>query len=392
MEYEIIAQTETARTYRVRVPARDVDELSRRGVGEQARAMLVNGAVEEILRREDFTPVAAPEASVPEPAAGQDLTFTLRFETLSPNIVLPDDPSALTVPVPGPERAYEAALALLLRMRRSRARFTEVPERRLPKDGDVLVLDIDAFLNGAPLPALRREGFKMKLADPARDGELETLARSLHPGESGETDSPCPPDHPDPALRGKRARLKARLVRILKEDLPEADDALAKDFGFNSFADLWRAVLARASGETFQTMRREGQIRLLDSLLAGQNFATPAAVLELFRREHAGEPTRQGLDASPDEIAREAKAHCFLLAFARKFGVVVDQETLDRELDEIARQTGESREAAAARLRGTGGMEALMQRLEANAALAALYDRARKIVVDGQGVPVPPPR
>ena len=388
MEYEIIAQTETARTYRVRIPARDVDELSRRGVGEQARAMLVNGAVEEILRREDFTPVAAPEVSVPEPAAGQDLTFTLRFETLSPNIVLPDDPSALTVPVPGPERAYEAALALLLRMRRSRARFTEVTERRLPRDGDVLVLDIDAFLNGAPLPALRREGFKMKLADPAKDGELETLARSLHPGESGETDSPCPPDHPDPALRGKRARLKARLVSILNEDLPEADDALAKDFGFNSFADLWRAVLARASGETFQTMRREGQIRLLDSLLAGQNFETPAAVLELFRREHVG----NSMPTDADEIAREAKAHCFLLAFARKFGVVVDQETLDKELDEIARQTGESRESAAARLRETGAMEALMQRLEANAALAALYDRAQKIVVDGQGVPVPPPR
>lgn len=403
MDYEIIDRHETVLTVRVRIPAADLESLSReaeerrgeRGGRETARAMLINGAIEEILRREAVAPVAAPEVAVPEPAAGQDLLCTLRFETLSPRIVLPEDPSALTVPVPAPERAYAEALSLLLRMRRSRARFTEVRKRRLPRDGDVLELDIDAFLDGAPLPALGRQGFKMKLAPPADKpdaagpgDELETLARSLYPGEHGETTSPCPPDHPDPTCRGRRVRLRVRLRRILIEDLPEADDAFAKGFGFRSFADLWRTVLSRASGETFQAMRGEGQIRLLDSLLEGQDFETPAAVLTSFREECARESPGLG----QDEIARRAKAHCFLLAFARKFGIGVDQDTLNRELDEIARQSGGPREHVAARLRETGGMERLMQRLEANAALSALYDRAKKTVVDAAGVPVPPPQ
>lgn len=316
MQYSLEERRPASLAFRVSIPAKDVTAMlasaGRKAPGhaaEAARSMLVNGAIEHILAKEDFIPLFRPAVEMPELAEGRDLEFRLAFDAVPAGLALPEDLSALSVDVPAPELAYAEAVRQMERLKQGRPGMT--------------------------------------------------------------------------------------------------DEEVASSLGFSSHDDLWKAVFTKVTTRCFQRFRAEGQSRLLDSLLEGQSFDVPERLTAFFLEELVQDAEqaslasrRKGLsDAERDSLRREgqaaaldnARAHCLLLALARRQGVSLAEKDVDDALKGMAAQASVSVEEMRARLEAGPGMELLRQRLEANKALAFLYDKASKRVVDASGKPVEAP-
>lgn len=198
-----------------------------------------------------------------------------------------------------------------------------------------------------------------------------------------------------------------RFVEKLKQRHGQTDEEkLAAALGFKKFDDLWKAVFEKVTSLCFQRFRAEAQSRLLASLMQGQRFEVPERLVSFFLEEllqetlwqmkkEGKEPAAEEMETlkmQGRELAEEnARAHCFLLALARREGIALTQKDLDEAMEKMAAQSSVPLKKMKEQLEAGQGMELLRQRLETNKALALLYDKAQKIVVDAEGRPVEAP-
>ena len=212
-------------------------------------------------------------------------------------------------------------------------------------------------------------------------------------------------DVPAPELA--YAEAVRQLEKIKKARPGKTDEEVASSLGFASHDDLWKAVFTPVTTLCFQRFRAEGQSRLLDSLLEGRDFAVSEKLTAFFLEEYVQEAEqaslasrRRSLDPEERERLRRegredaqanARAHCLLLALARRWGIAIAQKDVDDALKNMAAHASVPVEQMKARLENGPGMELLRQRLEANKALAFLYDKASKRVVDSAGNAVEAP-
>jgi len=250
---------------------------------------------------------------------------------------------------------------------------------------------------------LSRPAVEMPALDACRDFEFR-LAFDIVPQDLSlpEDLSLLTVDVPAPELTYAEA---VRQLEKLKQSRPGmTDEEIASSLGFASHDDLWKAVFTKVTARCFQRFRAEGQIRLLDSLLEGQAFEVSEKLTAFFVEEYVQDAEQASLATRRSSLTREereafqsegmkdalknARAHCLLLALARKQGISITQKEVDDVLSAMAVQSSMTPEQVRARLDEGTGMELLRQRLEANKALALLYDNARKRVVDASGRPV----
>lgn len=212
-------------------------------------------------------------------------------------------------------------------------------------------------------------------------------------------------DVPAPELA--YAEAVRQLEKIKKARPGKTDEEVAASLGFASHDDLWKAVFTKVTTLCFQRFRAEGQSRLLDSLLAGREFVVPERLTAFFLEEYVQDAEqaslasrRRSLDPEEREGLRRdgmedaltnARAHCLLLALARRWGISIAQKDVDDALKSMAAHASVTVDQMKARLENGPGMELLRQRLEANKALAFLYDKASKRVVDSAGNTVEAP-
>ena len=364
--------------------------------------------IQEVLRQESILPLSPVRLLPAEERKMPDESFCFEAETL-PDIALPEDLSTirLTVeePLPDPREFRHAVMEL----RRSRAVLHIVEERRQPRDGDVLCLNITAFSNGREVPGMGREGFTMLLRPIPDMSEVESAARSLFAGESRTITTRCPEDHPDSALRGKPVEILVELVSINREDLPELDEALAKDMGFSSLDKLKHALFERIMGEKIRNIQSRAQKRLLDTLLEGQNFPLPDTLL-IMNREDCLQEARSGLrrqgknnqeitvalesmkDDITDQATYRARVQTLLLSLASREHMEISQEEADRQILKIAELSHQEYEKLHDAVWKSRLIHDLQLRLLSAKALQFLYKKVEKVVVDSEGRPVPAPQ
>lgn len=316
MEYCIARSAPTALGFHATFSAGEVDSMldsARRKMPSSkaesaARSMLANGAIEHILKAEDFIPLFRPSAELSPLREHGSFELDLTFDIVPQNIVLPDDLTQQKVEVPAPELAYAEAVRFMERLKKKHGQSDE-----------------------------------------------ETLAASL---------------------------------------------------GYKSFEDLWKDVFEKVAAACFQRFRAEGQSRLLSKLMGGQDIEVSERLVAFFLEEALQqaewEHARRGKTMSAGEkdalkkeshalAVENAQAHCFLLALARREGLALSEKDLDSALENMGKESSLSQKEMRRQLEAGQGMELLRQRLEANKALALLYDKAQKIVVDAEGRPVQAP-
>lgn len=219
--------------------------LVERMVGrERARQEALGGLVARAYRaavdEQRLVPVDQPQIDVQSFEDGQPLRFQATV-SVRPEVAL-GDYRAIRVPrevAPvGPEDVERALEDL------RQARGTWVPVEDAPAaEGDLVILRTTGTMDdGRPVDERRAEG--VVGAGHLRP-EVDQAVRGLRPGQAVETDVRLPATEPDRALAGRTAHVRVEVLEVKRKELPQLDDAFAREVGDGRTLEALRAELDR---------------------------------------------------------------------------------------------------------------------------------------------------
>ena len=382
-----------------KAPASVIEKRFAGEVISRATETLVERRVADILKEEDLKPMSRLDFEGQQITRGKDLAFSFTFETLPDDVKLPEDLSALTVEMGSSEATEEEVAAFTQRLLKSTATLEEVKEARLPENGDIVTIDVDGDVDGKSVPGMKVENYSIQLAEPQEGkelSELDKIIRGLHAGEEGTGTMVCPEDHIDETLRGKTVDLRVKLNRISREILPELDEDYAKKLGFPDLDALKKMIADQANRNKAASVRSEAEAKLMDSVLEGQDFPLPEAVVKSQQEEYENEIRdylgQQGLDkAAIDESLKNMAEECrkqgesrarvvvFLTALARREKLEVTIPEVDMQIMQMARQYNQDFHKLRETLFQNGAVNAIQDRMLNNKAMNLMFDKAQKI-------------
>jgi trigger factor len=420
MKTEFTDVSETQKTLSIEIPSDVVDaEINRiaRGYSKQARLPgfrpgkvpqslikkrfkdqifhdvlhdLVPRAVDEALQERGIEPVDTPSIKDVTIEEGRPLTFTAAVETV-PSFD-PGDLTALTLRPPSTKVEADAVDKVLDRLRERAGKYEPV-EGRPVTDGDAVVLDLDR--TGPDGQPDHHEGVNVQLGAPGNPPGFDENLMGMNPGESKTFTIQFSESYPAPELANTAQTYAVTIKDIRRRVLPDLDDEFAKDVGgFESLAALRERVLADLQAEAADHAKHEIRSQLLTQLSARVTFEVPASLVEremdrrleeLARQLKAEnvDPRNAGIDwgefrEAQREPARGAVASALALdEIARREGITVAGEDVDKEIERFAMRAGRTPAALRAQLEKEGGIPRLYSGLRREKAVDLAMSRAK---------------
>lgn len=202
---------------------------------------------------------------------------------LKPEVDLGDYRS-VRVDYTAPKITDEAVTESMEQWRETRA-VTE-PVERPAELGDVLVLDVNAFINTGENPSdflLADKDVALKLEAEA-DWPMPGFAPQvvgMKAGESKKFDLAFPEGYANESLRGQLAHLEVACKEVKSRTLPEWSDELAKEFGdYESLEDMRAKVREGLVRQATREQDRDYSTLAMDKLLEQTTIKYPPAILE----------------------------------------------------------------------------------------------------------------
>ena len=352
---------------------------------------LIPRAVGDVLRERGVEPVDTPDVRDVTIEAGQPLTFTASFDTVP--AFEPGDYSTIALRRPSSRVEDEAVADALERLRQRAARFEPVEGRGL-EHGDTALVDLDRREGGRVRPPDVHKGVSVELGSTANPPGFDQELVGLEPGASKTFTIHFPADYPAAELAGTDMTYTVTVHGIKKRVAPALDDEFAKDLGeFDSLEALRARVREDLEHEARHGAERELRADLMKQLAARVPFDVPASLVEreIDRRiedfarrlmEQQVDPREAGIDwnafrDSQREPAREAVGGALALdEVARREGLEVSEEEVEREVARYGERTGRTAAAVRARLEKEGGLSRISSGLRREKSIDFLMARA----------------
>lgn len=340
-----------------RVPQKILEKRYGKSVEQDVQQSLLHETFEALIEEHDLDVLGEPSfEKEPTFAMGEDPAFTYEATVLvRPEFELPDL-KELRVERP-PIAVDEAELERQLEgMRRIRASSEPKGDDAVCERGDALVAKIEYLVDGAVQRTI--ESATVWTGDE-RFGpiELEDLGGKLEGAKVGDkVDVPCtfPPDLGMP--EGEQA-LRLEVGALRTYDVPELDEAFAKDLGFDSLEDMRDAVRSQLLKREENRAEAIANERILDAVLEKLDFPLPDDLIDrqlddlalramIMARQsgkgddEAKEAGGQVRSANRDEVVRRLKAQFVLDKIARDRKIFATEDDMAAALQEMAQQQG----------------------------------------------------
>ena len=352
---------------------------------------LIPRAVDEALQERGIEPVDTPNIRDVALEEGQPLKFTAAIETVPPFDV--GDLSTIAATRHSTEVTDETVEKTLQNLRQRGAKFEPV-ENRGVEDGDTVVLDIERknAEGGAPD---RHQDVSLELGSPANPPGFDAQLLGLNTGETKTFTIHFPEDYTVKEMANTDVEYTVTVKDIRRKVLPELDDEFAKDLGaFESLAALRDRVRDDLRQESEEHARQHLRTDVLKQLSDRVTFDLPPSLVEreMDRRleEFASrlmqqnvDPRQAGIDwaqfrESQREPARASVASALALdEIARREGLTVSAEDVDKEIERFAVSAGRTPAALRAQLEKEGSVARLATGLRREKAVDLVLSRAR---------------
>lgn len=226
------------------------------------------------------TPVAPPEVdlgSLPESEDGE-LTFTATV-TVRPEATLPDL-ATIEVARAAAEVPDDQLDRQIQRMRETFATLAPVPDGRAAQLGDHVVVDYDGTVDGEAFPGGAGRDLTVELGSGKLIPGFEDHVVGHVAGDTFTFEITFPADYGATELAGKDAEFSLTVKDVKEMQLPDVDDDLAAEAGFDTLDELrddlrtrLAAAAARAADEHF---RRD----VLNALADAADVDVPEAMVD----------------------------------------------------------------------------------------------------------------
>jgi trigger factor len=359
-----------------KAPRSVLEKLYGASVVEEMKQTLVAETLSEAVDQSGLVPVTQP--SVDAEALAHDAPFRYRVSVeVKPEISLPEL-AGLPASRPVVEVGVEDVETELQGLRERRAPLVDEPEGTVAARGHTLVIDYFGTIDGQAFDGGSAEGAILELGTERFIPGFEEQLEGAGAGEDREIRVTFPEDYGAAHLAGKEALFAAHVVRVQRRDLPELDDAFAKELGeFETMGDLRNRIRADLLEGRERGAKAELRRTLMDALIQRTAFEVPPGMIDqrleqrlAMARQQLGKAIPEGelnqrliewRDGWRPHAERDVREMLLLEAVAREVGCEVEDSEVEERIEQMARDQG----IDPARLRQAYGERGMLDALRA---------------------------
>jgi trigger factor len=401
--YKKINQQVTVPGFRKgKVPARVIDQRFGRGaVLEEAINDALPKFYTDAVNEGELNVLGQPEVDITEFNDGDELKFTAEVD-VRPAIEIPDF-STIEVTVDAIEVTDEEVDTSLEQLRE---RFASTnPVERAAAEGDIVVLDLEASVDGEVLEDGVAKGVSYTIGSGQLLDGIDEAVTGLEAGGSATFTS----ELKGGSAAGREAEVKVEVSAVQERELPELDDDFAQLASeFDTLEELRADSRERLERMKQYDQATQAQEKVLDALLELVEIPLPEKLLkdEVETRKHNLEhhqfpamgldwdsfleregKTREEYDAELEEQATKGIKTQFVLdELVNKEKLSVNQEELTEHLMRRAASSGMSPDQFAQAVVEGGQVPLLVGEVARGKALAVVVEAAKVVDTNGEVV------
>jgi trigger factor len=350
-----------------KAPQNLLEQRYGKDVGEDVIRRLIPTYYEKAIRQAGLVPVVVEVPPIERVKIKKDapFSFTATVE-IKPPIQLRDykAPNPISLKMDTRTVTDEQMNKVLDTLRERQAKLDAAPAGTALADGSYAVLDVEGFLDLAPLEGATKAGILHKLGAKltVMGLDVDEQLTGKKEGQLIEVSQPYPASHPDPKLAGKTVVFRIKVASVKQKQLAPLDDEFAKDCGpYSSLAELkdklreeMERALKREIEDTYKDtiLKRLAETHHFDvpETLVGRELA--AMVRQRMDQEARMKGRQQVADPEAHaarqqeiqqlqeqfrpEAERRVKIGMILETIAEKEGLTVEQADLDAEVAKMA--------------------------------------------------------
>lgn len=361
---------------------------------------LIQAGWSSALSDHNLDPVSRPTVQDQgELKGGDDFSFTIAVD-VKPEITL-ESYTGLDVVFPTFEVADEEVNRQVEAKLQGQARLVEVSDRGVEK-GDMVLVAFTA--NDGDEELVNELGTMIRTeADPYYPG-LEDFLVGASVNEEKVGEVTFGDDARTEAVQGKTLTVKATVQSIQANQVPELNDEIAKELGYEGGADgLTAAIRGELESGRQELARNQARANLLQALIEKNPFEVPGGMVEqqldLLVQELKLQQAYRGVDPRTVNFTAAQMADLRVRAeFAVKGGLILDfvstgetlevtDADLEAKYEEMANERGQSVEAIKGYFLKDDAVEELRSRLLEEKTLDWLLERANLVEPSDEPAP-----
>ena len=371
---------------------------------EDIKSEVVEALVPRYFRSEaeklGLKPVSQPRVTDLHIHEGQPLRFKASFEIM-PELKV-EGYKELRAEKPQVSVTDEEVENALNDLREQHATFASVEGRALA-DGDFAQVSFHGKPKEAEPASIPDMGTKtvhmddvlVEIGGKNTMPEFTENLRGASAGEERTFEVRYPEDAPDKRLAGKTFTYTVKVNSIKQKNLPELNEAFAKQLGeFDNLEEVRKRIRDGLEAERTHAAEHAAKEKLVEELVKRHEFEVPEALVERqidIRLERGLRAlAAQGMrpeDMKKMDLARlrvgqreqalnEVKASLLLEKIADEEKIEVGNEELDQEIEALAKQSKQTSEAIRARLTRDGALDRIRSRIRSEKTLNFLYQQS----------------
>ncbi len=335
-------------------------------VEEDVIRRLVPDYYERAVREAGIVPVLVEIPPLERVKIKKDASFSFTATVeIKPKIELRDYKAPNPISLKPDKRTVtdEQVTGTLEVLRERQAQLEAAPAGTALAEGDYAILDVEGFLDQAPVEGAKQAGQLHKVGSnaPILGIEVDAALVGKKEGELVEIPQPYPASHPDQRLAGKTVVYRVTVAAVKRKKLPALDDEFAKDCGpYASMAELTEKLRAEMEKALKKDIEDTYKDTILKRLEETHHFDLPDTLVEreleaIVRQQMQARQRQKGQPVSPDPVVRQeeirkareehkaeamrrVKIGLVLEAIADKEGLKVEQEDIQNELLRLSQE------------------------------------------------------
>jgi len=379
-----------------KAPPSVIKRYFRQQIHREVASQLVASSFEEALKEHSLTPLGEPEIDTPVLEEGKDFSFSIKLD-VRPEIEV-EDYKGIELHEEQVEVQEEEVQKSIEELQKVHGDLKGIEEDRGALEGDTVLVDYAAFLDGQPIPDHERKDVYMEIGSKSVKRDVEEALTGARVGEERKMDVEYPPNYVDKKLAEKKVEYRFQVKKILVKELPKLDDEFAKDVGpYENLEALKGRLHDEIVKEKKVRIRNRLEEDLLDEVLKRNSFDAPRSLVEArhaqmmkeakvhflsrgLQLEQSSEDY-QRMEADLEELSeKEVKKHLLVEAIAQKESIEVSDEDVEARIQEIASEHEQSVEKVKADIqKPEDGMERFKTNLLRRKTLDFLLSQAKII-------------
>jgi trigger factor len=237
------------------------------------------------------------------------------------------------------------------------AQLKTVPDPRPIVNGDFVIIDYEATMDGKPLDEAKGIDFTVEVGSERFIPAFEEKLIGLTPEEEKEFDVSFPADYGYATWAGKTISFHVKIKEIKEKVLPPLDDEFAKDLGdYPSLNELRAKLKTDIQKEKDHELDHQLKDQVIDQLLKANPFEIPESLVEGQTKTLVSDTknrlasqgmdfkalgvTEEKLQGDYKEMAeKQVRTFLILEKVAAQEGITVTDEEVDERLREISERT-----------------------------------------------------